>query len=77
MKTTGPDFMKATYPENTSEPPQVQGVAQPPLELPLPPGEALIALPAPAALDIPPIDLRKAIEERHSVRRYQEIPLSL
>ncbi len=77
MKTTGPDFMKATYPENNSVPPQDQGVTQPPLELPLPEGAALIALPAPADLKIPPIDLRAAIERRRSVRRYQEQPLSL
>ncbi len=77
MKSTGPDFMRATYPENTSEPPQDQGVAQPPLELPLPEGAALIALPAPTSLEIPALDLRQAIERRRSLRRYKDQPLTL
>lgn len=77
MKSTGPDFMRATYPENNSQPPQDMGVAQPPLELPLPAGAALIALPAPGELAVPSIDLRTAVERRRSVRRYQEQPLTM
>ncbi len=77
MKTTGSDFMRATYPENISESPQDQGAAQPPLELPLPEGSALIPLPAPAELKIPVLGLREAIERRKTLRRYQDQPLTL
>lgn len=77
MKTTGRDFMVATFYENVSESPQDQGVLQPPLELPIPQGAELIPLPKPAELDVPAIDLRKAIEQRRSLRKYKENPLTL
>ncbi len=77
MKPIGHEFMKATYGDQLSEFPQDLGVPQPPLELPLPDGIPLIALPPPAELQIPPIDLRQAIEQRHSVRHYSNQPLSL
>ncbi len=77
MKNIGDVFWKATYHLNMSESPQNLGEPQPPLELPLPPGAQLIPLPEPANLEIPAIDLRAAIEQRRSVRRYSAEPLSL
>lgn len=77
MKTTGRDFMQATYPENLSVSAQDQGAQQPPLELPLPAEAALIPLPPPADLEIPLIDLRRAIEQRRSRRSYKQEPLTL
>ncbi len=69
--------MRSTYHENLSDSPQNLGGPQPPLELPLPPSAALIPLPSPAELDIPPVDLRKAIEGRRSRRNYTPEPLAL
>jgi SagB-type dehydrogenase family enzyme len=77
MKTTGRDFMKATYYEQTSDSPQDQGAPQPPLELPLPPDTVLIPLPSPSELNIAEIDLRAAIERRRTVRRYSNQGLTL
>jgi SagB-type dehydrogenase family enzyme len=77
MKSTGRDFMLGTYPENTSESPQQQGMSQPPLEKPIPPGAQLIPLPGQHDLILPQIDLRAAIEQRRTVRRYSEQALSL
>jgi SagB-type dehydrogenase family enzyme len=77
MKPIVQEFIKATCPEELSPSPQDQGLPQPPLELPLPPEIPLIDLPKPAELQIPSIDLRQAIEQRSSVRRYSEKPLSL
>lgn len=71
------DFLHATAHANLSRSPQDAGMQQPPLELPLPPGAEPLPLPHPAALTIAPIDLRNAIEQRVSVRRYAEQPLSL
>ncbi len=70
-------FMKATYPANESNPPQDEGVPQPPLELPVSADFPLVPLPAPAGLSLPEVDLRSAIERRRTVRRYQDVPLNL
>ena len=70
-------LIEMTKPEANSEPPQERGLPQPPLELPLPPDVVLIALPAPRELDMPKMELRTAIEQRRSVRRYAEQPLNL
>jgi len=77
MKPIGREFIRATYRDKVSPSAQEEGLPQPPLELPLPAGVPLLPLPAPAELQIPPIDLRQAIERRRSVRRYSEEPLSL
>ncbi|MGA2161840.1 MAG: SagB/ThcOx family dehydrogenase [Methanoregula sp.] len=55
---------------------QEKGVPQPPLELPTDPTLTVLDLPKPAAIVIPPADLRAAIECRHSVRSYAKEPLS-
>lgn len=77
MKDIVKDFMKATYPMNCSDSPQDLGVPQPPLELPIDPEAALIPLPAPETLSIGGMDLRAAIEQRRTLRRYSEQPLTL
>lgn len=77
MKPIVREFMQATSPRLLSQSPQEMGETQPPLELPLPEGAQIIALPEPASLMIPEISLRQAIENRRSVRRYAEIPLTI
>lgn len=78
QKNSGYDFMINTRYANISPSPQNSGmVPQPPLELPLPEGAALIPLPRPADFSVPVMDLRVAIEARRTVRAYSESPLSL
>lgn len=77
-KNSGQEFMVKTRNVNISPSPQDSGVVpQPPLELPIPAGEMVIALPKPADFTVPPMDLRAAIEARRTIRRYSENPLSL
>lgn len=72
------DLIEKTKPQYDSRSPQDEGsLPQPPLELPVPPGLALIPLPKPEELQVPEISLRKAVEQRHSVRKYANAPLSL
>jgi SagB-type dehydrogenase family enzyme len=74
----GHEFMVKTCYANISPSPQNSGlVPQPPLELPLPDGAALISLPPVADLVVPAMDLRTAIESRRTIRAYSEEPLSL
>ena len=75
---SGQQFLVNTYYRNISPSPQNSGtVPQPPLELPVPPGETLIPLPPHDALVVPPMDLRTAIEQRKTVRKYTDTPLTL
>ena len=77
-KNAGQDFMLNTRYERMNPSPQKQGgVPQPALELPIPEGETLISLPDPAEFSVPEIDLRTAIERRHTVRSYSENPLTI
>ena len=69
--------MRATYYANSPEPSdQDQGLPQPPLERPADEGKKIIPLTKADVLKVPAMDLRKAIEERHSVRAYADEPLS-
>jgi SagB-type dehydrogenase family enzyme len=70
MKEFFADFLDKSSYHKLSTPPQQQGLPQPPLELPLPAGAALIALPAPDGLAIPSADLRAVVEQRRSLRHY-------
>jgi len=70
-------FVEATKYPNISEADQKLGKPQPPYELPLEEGQPLINLPMPAKIDLGKFDLRKAIEERISHRRYSQASLSL
>jgi SagB-type dehydrogenase family enzyme len=56
---------------------QNQGLPQPPLERGFPPDSILYDLPAPAEIEVPEISLRAAIEQRRSLRKYSQEPLSL
>lgn len=77
MTPIGSEFMKQTALPTNETSPQVKGLPQPPLELPIPEGSQLIPLPPASTLNIPPLDLRQAIEQRRSVRSYAEDPISL
>jgi SagB-type dehydrogenase family enzyme len=72
----GKDFLEKTKYKYLSESLQRQGVPIPPLELPYDPQAELLSLPDPETLPAYPIDLRKAIDQRCTLRRYQGIPLT-
>jgi SagB-type dehydrogenase family enzyme len=55
---------------------QQKGLPQPPLEQPPDPYKPIIDLLRPESLDIPPLDLRTAIECRRSVRSYLREPIT-
>ena len=71
------EFMRLTQSRHLSPSAQSQGVPQPALELPVPPAARRIQLPAPGEIQVPAIDLRAAIEQRRSLRKYADQPLSL
>jgi SagB-type dehydrogenase family enzyme len=77
MARIGREFIKKTKYEYLDPSAQSRGRPQPPLELETYKGGGLIELPAPETLSLRSIDLRKAIEQRSSVRRYSRTPLSL
>ena len=76
MQDTGRDFMEQTKHRHLGTSDQMRGIPQPPLEMDYAPEGEILDLPEPRELVIPPRDLRKAIEERRSVRQYARIPLS-
>ena len=70
-------FVQATKYPNISESHQRERLPQPPYEIPLEEGKPLIDLPRPETIDLGEYDLRKAIEERRSLRHYNQDALSL
>lgn len=70
-------FVQKTKYLNISESDQHKGLPQPHYEIPLEEGKPLINLPVPGSIDVGKYNLRKAIEERRSVRRYSPDALSL
>lgn len=76
-ETIGQQFMRLTQHQYQDEPDQFKGAPQPPLELPVEAGAALIDLPGPDAVALDAVDLRTLIENRETVRRYTGEPLSL
>ncbi|MFU8826439.1 MAG: SagB/ThcOx family dehydrogenase [Brevefilum sp.] len=70
-------FVESTKYPNISEAHQRQGQPQPPFEIPLEAGKPLVNLLHPEMIDLGTFDLRTAIEERISHRRYSEDTLSL
>lgn len=73
---TGAAFMEKTHYEYLSVSDQRQGLPQPPLQIAADGGNVLIDLPAPADIQVSAIDLRLAIEQRVSVRRYADVALT-
>ena len=56
---------------------QLNGLPQPPLELPYDPASTLIDLPDPKDVTVDRVDLREAMERRRSLRSYSQEPLTL
>lgn len=77
MTDIGKEFLRWSSPPFKGESDQALGKPQPPLVLPPDPTWPQVDLPAPADVHIPPCDLRTAIEQRRTLRRYAATPLTL
>jgi SagB-type dehydrogenase family enzyme len=73
----GQQFMKETQYRYLETSDQRQGVPQPPLELSAENAKHIIDLPHPSELPPFPLELRTAIENRRSTRRYARTPFTL
>jgi SagB-type dehydrogenase family enzyme len=73
----GKEFMKKTQYEYLKPSDQTKGLPQPPIELVYTKEEPLIDLPLPADITVESITLRDAIENRKSIRKYTDQPLTL
>lgn len=76
-KGIGALFMKETRYGGTSKTLQEQGLPQPPLEIPFSSKSKLIVLPAPGVVKVPHLDVREAIENRKTLRKYANKLLTL
>jgi len=77
LDSEGYQFVEETKYPNISDPDQQTGKPQPPYEIPDNARNSMIDLPKPDSIDFGDYPLRKAIEERRSIRRYSEDSLSL
>ncbi|MCE7742897.1 MAG: SagB/ThcOx family dehydrogenase [Candidatus Heimdallarchaeota archaeon] len=73
----GKEFMKKTQYKFTSQSDQSQQHPNPPLQMEYAHKMRIIDLPKPEEIDVKELSLRKAIEERKSVRKYSDQSLSL
>lgn len=76
-ESIGQEFMQKTRYPYLPVAPQDSGVPQPPLELPYPEGSKLTHLPFVTELAMPAMDVRTAIENRKTVRSYQNQAVTL
>jgi len=73
----GIDFMRLTKYENLGIYPQKQGVPRPALDLPIEQGAEIIDLPPGKKLHLGDLSLSQLIEERESLRKYVDKPLTV
>ncbi|MHA1122075.1 MAG: SagB/ThcOx family dehydrogenase [Candidatus Heimdallarchaeota archaeon] len=76
-KGIGQEFMEKTKYKYLEESDQRKKVKNPPLQTAYDKKKKLIDLPAPDKINVPSLDLRKAIEDRVSVRKYSTEALTL
>jgi len=77
MSNIGNEFLEKTKYEYRGKSDQEKGVERPPLELEYDRSRPVIDLPSPAGFIPPDNRLRQLIDQRRSVRRYSNDPLSL
>ena len=75
--STGKEFMRQTRYANMSPSLQEQGLPQPPLELPCEDLLEKFSLPAIDEINIPAMDVRQALGQRKTLRKYSDQSLSL
>lgn len=73
----GKEFMEKTKYQYLEESDQDKGLPQPPLELGYDPNVGLINLPSAENIKVKNVDLREAIENRKSLRKYADQSLTL
>lgn len=76
-KGIGSEFMGKTKFQYIEKTDQLKGLPQPPLELTFDNTQEIIDLPDPKNIEVNPITLREAIENRKSLRNYSNDPLTL
>ena len=76
-KGIGHEFMKRTQYRYMGMSDQSRGLPQPPLQTRYDQTQPVVELPAPVDVTVASLDLREAIENRRSVRKYTKGPLSL
>jgi SagB-type dehydrogenase family enzyme len=76
-ESIGKEFMRLTRYENMSPSLQEQGLPQPPLEVPCENVLKKISLPAIDGIDIPAMDVRQALGQRRTFRKYSDHNLTL
>jgi len=77
MLPTGRTFMEQTRYQHLTASDQERGLPAPPLEKAAPQDARIIPLPQPSDIKVRALDLRTAIEQRRSVRRYARDPLTI
>ncbi len=75
--TTGKEYMHASHHSTQPVSAQSQGAPQPALELPIPAGSTVIALPSPSEFTLPSVDLAGLIEKRRTLRKYADKAITL
>lgn len=73
----GKEFMEKTKYQYLDETDQQKGLPQPPLELEYDSNSTIIDLPLVENIEVKKIDLREAIQERKSLRKYSDKPLTI
>jgi SagB-type dehydrogenase family enzyme len=76
-ETIGQNFMLLTRTDSINISAESRSEPQPPLELPVPEGADLLPLPDPKIFSSPALDVRAAIEQRRTLRKYAEDSLTL
>jgi SagB-type dehydrogenase family enzyme len=77
LKGIGKEFIELTKYENLEPSDQSAGLPQPPLEIGYDLKNPVLNLPRPETIRLGDVSLRKVLEERHSIRKYAEKPLTL
>ena len=77
MNETGKEFMEKTKYHHSARSDQMKGLPQPPLELDYDKAKTVIDQPKPQEIEVSDVNLRGTIENRRSVRRYAQKPLTI
>jgi len=75
--TIGIEFFDKTKYPNLTAPAQHNGLPQPELEQAVPEDVKIIPLPKPSAISVPSMDVRQAMENRTTLRKYTQQEISL
>ncbi|HBW37341.1 nitroreductase family protein [Desulfosporosinus sp. BICA1-9] len=77
MDSIGQQFIKQTKHSNLGPSDQSSGKPQPPIQLEYDKSQPVVKLPKPSEIITEFVDVRTVIEQRKSIRRYSNIPLTM